>query len=140
MIARLWLMMVGALLLLGRSVHAESELPEGDFGNAFWKSIENAIGLDVPKGSYGVGYGLEYQYVVNAISWTLTYLFALASVMLIAGGYKYLKAAGNEDKVQNAKDTLKNAVIGLALVLICWAFTLSLFKIIENSILTNQPS
>ena len=137
MIKRRLFMMVGSSFFVS-SARAESDLPDGDFyGNVFWKSITNAIGVDIPKGGYGVGYGQEYQYVVNAVSWTLTYLFALASIMLIAGGWKYLKAAGNEEKVTNARDTLKNAVIGIVLILICWAFTISLFNIIESSILIN---
>lgn len=140
MVRRFFTIIVGFLLFAG-AAHATSDLPDGDFyQNVFWKSIENAIGLDVPKGGYGAGYGQEYQYVVNAVSWTLTYLFAIASIMLIAGGWKYLKAAGNEEKVTNAKETLKNAVIGIALILICWAFTISLFNLLESSILTNQPA
>ena len=52
---------------------------------------------------------------------TLSSLFVIATLasvfFLIRGGYLYIMSSGNPDSVEEAKKTIRNALIGLILVL-----------------------
>jgi hypothetical protein len=59
--------------------------------------------------------------VANFSSQTLTTLIVLASLVsvlfLIKGGYQYITSSGKPDALEGAKITIRNAIIGLVLVL-----------------------
>lgn len=46
---------------------------------------------------------------------------ALAVLFVIIGGFRYITAQGDEKKVEGAKATLKNAIIGLVVILLAFA-------------------
>lgn len=48
-------------------------------------------------------------------------LGVLFLILIIWGGYQWMVAGGEEEKVTHAKSTLTNAIIGLAVVLGAWA-------------------
>lgn len=62
--------------------------------------------------------------VINIISWVLGILALVAVVMIIYGGFVWLTAGGNEEKVESAKKTIGAAVIGLIVVLLAWAIVI----------------
>jgi hypothetical protein len=45
----------------------------------------------------------------------------IAVVLIIYGGFIWLTAGGNEDKVGQAKRIISAAVVGLIIVLLAWA-------------------
>lgn len=53
----------------------------------------------------------------NAIGWTA----ALAVLFLIIGGYQYLTAAGDEEKIKNAHKAITFSLVGLLLALLAFA-------------------
>ena len=61
------------------------------------------------------------QEITNYTSSTLQLITAIASIaalfFLIRGGYLYVTSAGSPDTLESAKKTIKNALIGLVLVL-----------------------
>ncbi len=61
----------------------------------------------------------------NVINIILGFLGILAVVLILYGGFKWMTAAGNEDKVSEAKKLLVAGVIGLIIILA--AFALSTF-------------
>lgn len=44
-------------------------------------------------------------------------------VLMLYGGYMWLIARGNEDKVDTAKETIKNSIIGLIIVVASYAIS-----------------
>lgn len=48
-------------------------------------------------------------------------------ILIILGGYNWMTAAGEEEKVNKAKDTLKRAIIGLIIVVSAYAITYFVF-------------
>lgn len=50
-------------------------------------------------------------------AWAFSIVGLLAVVMIIVGGFQYIVSAGEETKIKAAKNTIKWAVIGLAVVL-----------------------
>lgn len=53
--------------------------------------------------------------------------------LMIYGGYLWMTAHGNEEKVTKAKDIIKNSIIGLAVVLSAYAITYFLFAYFEGA-------
>lgn len=78
-------------------------------------------------------YGLEYasvsnlgtrplkQTVFTIINVILGFLGIVAIVIVLLAGFKWMTAAGNEEKVTGARQMLIAGVIGLAIVLASWA-------------------
>lgn len=50
-------------------------------------------------------------------AWAFSIVGLLAVVMIIVGGFQYIISAGEEAKIKEAKNTIRYAVIGLAVVL-----------------------
>ncbi|MFW5888708.1 MAG: hypothetical protein ACOCVY_03255, partial [Patescibacteria group bacterium] len=48
------------------------------------------------------------------------FLGILAVVIILIGGFKWMTAAGNEDKVGEAKKIIVAGVIGLVIILASW--------------------
>ena len=59
----------------------------------------------------------------NLIRVFLGFLGIIAVVMVLLGGFKWMTASGNEDKVSEAKRLLIAGVIGLAIILSAFAIT-----------------
>ena len=57
----------------------------------------------------------------NIINIILGFLGILAVVLILFGGFKWMTAAGNEDKVAEAKKLLVAGVIGLIIILAAYA-------------------
>lgn len=94
-----------------------------------------------PGGQIGTTLGLgtaDFEStVIGLTQWVLSLLGLVGVVMMIIGGYIYLTAGGNEDKVDQAKRLIKNALVGLILVLLSYAIASFVFdKIQEASGLT----
>ncbi len=59
--------------------------------------------------------------VINILQLVLGLLALIAVIMVIIGGFTWLTAGGNEEKVDKAKKIISAAVIGLIIVLLAWA-------------------
>jgi len=58
--------------------------------------------------------------VTQIINVLLTILGIVAVVIVLLGGFKWMTAGGNEDKVGEAKKILGAGVIGLVIILAAW--------------------
>lgn len=56
--------------------------------------------------------------LTTIIYWILGFSAAVAVLFLILGGLQYITAAGNEKRVETAKNTILYAVIGLIVILL----------------------
>lgn len=59
--------------------------------------------------------------IARIINFALGFLGIVAVGLILYGGFLWMTAAGDEDKVEQAKKLLKNAVIGLIIILASWA-------------------
>ncbi len=59
--------------------------------------------------------------ITNIISWVLGFLALVAVIMIIYGGFIWLTAAGNEERIASAKKIISAAIIGLVIILLAWA-------------------
>jgi len=93
----------------------------------------NMNGWDMPDGG---GSGLNnvpndlVNTIVNLINWVLGFIALLATLMLIWGGIQYLTAGGSQDTVRGAKETIKNALMGLVVAGIAYAVVNTIVTIV----------
>lgn len=62
--------------------------------------------------------------VARLINVALSLLGVIAVVIILAGGFKWMTAGGNDDKVAEARKMIFSGVIGLAIILSSWAIAL----------------
>jgi amino acid transporter len=63
------------------------------------------------------------EMIVDLIKIFLTFLAIIFLILIIWGGYQWMVAGGNGDKVEKAKDTIKNGVIGIIIIMSAYAIT-----------------
>lgn len=79
-------------------------------------------------GPEGCGLNQVLQTIVNVSKLILAVTGAAAILMFSYGGVMFIIAAGNQEKIQQGKDALKAATIGIVIVLTAWLivnFTIS---------------
>ncbi|MFA5107528.1 MAG: hypothetical protein WC497_04350 [Patescibacteria group bacterium] len=81
-------------------------------------TIDNGYGTNI----YGTDKPLSEQ-ITAIIQWVLGFLALVAVIMIIYGGFIWLTAAGNEERVGQAKKIISAAIIGLVIILLAWAIT-----------------
>lgn len=62
------------------------------------------------------------------INVALSMLGLIAVVIVLAGGFKWMTAGGNEEKTTEARKMIFSGIIGLAIILSAWAITLFVFN------------
>ena len=61
------------------------------------------------------------EVIVNIVNIALGFLGIIAVIIIIYAGWLWMTSAGNPDQVDSAKKTLRNAVIGLGVIIASWA-------------------
>ncbi|MFH0830931.1 MAG: hypothetical protein V1895_02635 [Parcubacteria group bacterium] len=64
----------------------------------------------LPKGDFA---GI----ITNVINWGLGIAGSVATLMLFVGGFMYVAAAGDEQRIERAKKIIKGAIIGIIVML-----------------------
>jgi len=93
---------------------------------------ENDVCVADPQGSqYGlstgfsdVGLGQTQDLkgsIANIINIVLGFLGIVAVIIILAGGFKWMTAGGNEDKVAEARQMIIQGIIGLVVIFAAWA-------------------
>lgn len=67
--------------------------------------------------------------LMNIINWVLGFIAFVAILMLIWGGVRYITAAGDESQVEDAKNIIAEAVIGLTIVGISYAIVVAVVNV-----------
>ncbi|MBI2990019.1 MAG: hypothetical protein HYY51_02395 [Candidatus Magasanikbacteria bacterium] len=62
--------------------------------------------------------------IAKLINVALSLLGIVAVVIILVGGFKWMTAGGNEDKVAEARKLIFSGIIGLAIILSAWAIAL----------------
>ncbi len=85
--------------------------------------------------TFGLGTADLESTVINVVQWVLGFLGLIAVIMILIGGFQWITAGGNEEKVASAKKVISAAVIGLIIVLLAWAIVI--FVVSQTNDLTN---
>lgn len=92
-----------------------------------WGNQQASIG-----NSLGMGNKDPRQIAASVINIMLGFLGIIAVVIILLGGFKWMMAAGNEDKVGEAKKLMIAGVVGLIIILASWG----LANFVLNSLLS----
>jgi len=71
--------------------------------------------------------------VGRIINIALGFLGVIFLGLTIFAGFQYMTASGNEEQTKKALALIKNAVIGLVIVLISWAITLFVLTVTDDA-------
>ncbi len=68
----------------------------------------------------GLGNASPKSIIVNVIQVALGFLALLAVIIILIGGFKWMTAGGNDDKVAEARKLITAGIIGLLIILASW--------------------
>ena len=127
----IWLMIYLQLLVTSTARAATST---GLLGDIKEKTVETgkAAGFDVKRDIR--------ESIAIMIKGLLGFLGILFTVLIIYAGWQWMTAGGNEEQVAKAKKTLNNASIGLFLVIIAYALSVWIFKVIDQAVGNTKPT
>lgn len=74
--------------------------------------------------------------ILNAIKYILSFVAIIALIFVIYGGVRWMTSGGNPDNVKAAQITLRNALLGLLVII----FSLSITMLAINAILVADPN
>lgn len=107
---------ITASLLMGSFAYAQGVAP----GQGLKQATSN---LDSAGGGAGLKNTPLPVMVGNIINIVLSLLGLIFLVLGVYAGFKWMTARGEESEIEEAKDTLKNAIIGLVIVLASYAIS-----------------
>jgi cysteine-rich repeat protein len=90
-------------------------------------------GLETVGDSTGLGSEDPRIIVANIIRIGLTLLGVVAVVIVLYGGFTWMTAGGDEEKVSRAKRILVNGGIGLVIILLSWTITTFIISALVNA-------
>jgi len=104
-----------------------------DIGDAF-KTSSSTLSTTVEKAGF-FNYNSNNidnitQTIINAV---LSFLGVIFTIIIIYAGIKWMTAEGNPESITKAKGMLKNAVIGLIIVIAAYAISVAIFSFFINS-------
>ena len=67
------------------------------------------------------GQGSVRSLALSIVNFFLGFLGLIAVVMIIVGGFFYVTASGNQEKIEKAKKIIEYAIIGIVVILLSFA-------------------
>lgn len=85
-----------------------------------------SVGSKLEQVGIGAGFSQADEYSVSRtigiiISTLLSFLGVIFIILVVISGYQWMTAGGNEEQVKKAQSRMKNAIIGLVVVVSCYA-------------------
>ncbi|MDP3900420.1 MAG: pilin [bacterium] len=101
-------------------------------GRVCCSTVWGCYGQQGVESTIGLGNEDPRAIAANVVNIVLGFLGIIAVVLILAGGFIWMTAAGNEDKVSAAKNLMASGLVGLIIVLA--AFGIATFVV--NSLLS----
>jgi len=102
--------LVGVFILLGVFLFAQFTFAQGFGINEVSNGLNGSLATADPR-----------ELAVRIINIALGFLGIIAVSLTLYAGYLWMSSAGDEEKIEDAKKILRNAVIGLVIILSSWA-------------------
>ncbi len=77
--------------------------------------------------------------IAGIIQVLLSLLGIIFLILMIAGGYRYMTAEGDDGRLQSGKDTIRNAIIGLILTLAAYSITTYILIGFQRAVSEGDP-
>jgi TRAP-type C4-dicarboxylate transport system permease small subunit len=93
---------------------------------------DDLVGIDVVDNTVLLGNTDPRETVAQLINTAMLFLGIIAVGIVLIGGFKWMTAGGNEDKVGEAKKLMGAGIVGLIIVLSAWGIaTFILTRLID---------
>ncbi len=92
--------------------------------------------------NYALNFGLQAQngdvrdVAVTIVRYLMTFLGIIAVIIILYGGFLWMTAAGNEDKVGRAKRIIIAGAIGLVVIIAAFAIVTFVIQFTNNALFT----
>ena len=106
-----WVISLGMFALLVAPLAASAAVP-ADPSYGLTGGFNTAVGL---------GKSDIKTSIASIINIILGFLGIVAVIIILAGGFKWMTAGGNEDKVAEARQMIIQGIIGLVIIFAAWA-------------------
>jgi len=113
-----WLAIAATSPVLADNSLVGGQVGLNDIGRVYGNSTPQDIRITIAK-------------IVNVV---LSFLGAIFLALMIFAGFQYMTAAGNEEKTKKAVDLLRDAIIGLIIILMAWAITRYTIVVLNNTL------
>lgn len=77
------------------------------------------------------------EIIARIVKYLLTFLGVIFITLIVYGGFVYMTAMGASDKVENAKNIIISASVGLAIILASYSFTYFILDSLTKATGTN---
>ena len=113
-------------------IQAQSRMTETEL-------YRNQTGMREVQSVYGGRQPEDIRIVaIKLIQWALGFLSLIFLIMIIFAGFKWMTSGGNEETVKKAQSLMKNAVIGLIIILAAWSLTYFAIIAIRQTIIDQK--
>lgn len=68
----------------------------------------------------------------NLVAYLLGFIGIIIFIIIIISGFQWITAGGNEETVTKSKNNIKNAIMGLLVILIAYILVTTLFTILKD--------
>lgn len=100
----------------------------------FDEMSKNLLDFKTAAGLPGTAKITPVDIVIGVINMMLGLLGLIFIILLIYAGFIYMTAQGDEKKVTKAKDTIKNSVIGVIIILFAYIISNAVFHLIFQAV------
>lgn len=73
------------------------------------------------------------EFIGNVLKFLLTLVGSIFLLLIIYAGIQWMTAGGNTDQVKKASQTIRNSVIGLIIIVLSYAVTITVFDVILSA-------
>ncbi|MFW0838146.1 MAG: hypothetical protein ACKKL5_04050 [Candidatus Komeilibacteria bacterium] len=108
---------------------SQPALASSDLGNTILnehQQFQNEVGVLTPERDLP-------DIIVMLIKSILGLLGLVFVVLILQGGFQWMTAGGNEASIKSAKNRLKNAIIGLLIIIAAYSITLFVINALKKS-------
>jgi hypothetical protein len=127
--------LIGSMAATGSITLPIVALAQGTNPNPFQTAITNVGSVGNSAGVTNQSADL-YGIIGNVINIVLGFLGVLLLLYILYAGFLWMTAGGNEENIEKAKGYIKNAIIGLVIIIL--AFAISNFVLTKLIAVTGQ--
>ena len=103
-------------------------------------NLSETSGLNAAAGRTNlIKTGTPQTIIAGVINGLLGFLGMIFTVLIIYGGFKWMLSRGNSQQVEEAKNVIKNAVTGLAIVVLSYVIVYAVLQILEGGLGQSGP-
>lgn len=116
------MLIFGSFMILSASTVSATNVSTSSPANTQF-GLKDYGGTNPNVAGIGLGDKSLDKAVVGLINVLLGFLGLIAVIIILIGGFRWMTAGGNDDKVGEARKTIFAGIIGLAIILFAWGIT-----------------